>query len=51
MAILFDPDAFSDIPRHHLERLMRKIDWLWVNRTIIRHHPLSETLSGFSNGA
>ena len=47
MALLFDPAAFSDIPKHHLERLMRKIDWLWVNRMVIRHHQLSENLSGF----
>lgn len=46
MALLFHPDAFSDIPKHHLERLMRKIDWLWVNRMVVRHHQLSENLSG-----
>ena len=47
MALLFDPDAFSNIPEHHVERLMRKIDWLWVNRLLVRHQPLSENLSGY----
>ena len=47
MALLFDPAAFTDIPKHHLGRLMRKIDWLWVNRMVIRHHQLSENLIGF----
>jgi len=47
MALQFNPDAFEDIPSHERGRLMRKIDWLWVNRMIIRHVPLSGDLSGF----
>lgn len=47
MGLLIDPDALSDIPQHEGKRVMRKIDWLWVNRTIITHFPLSENLSNF----
>jgi len=47
MALRFDPDAFKDIPRNEFERLMKKIDWLWVNRFLVTHFPLSGGLSGF----
>jgi len=47
MGLLFDPDAFSKIPPNEVKRLMRKIDWLWVNRMLVTHFPLSQNLSGF----
>lgn len=47
MALLFDPDAFSSIPHKDADRLMKKIDWLWLNREYVTHQPLSEKLSEF----
>ena len=47
MALLFSPDAFEDFPHHDIERLKKKIDWLWVNRTLVRHVPLRWDLSGY----
>lgn len=47
MALLFDPDAFSSIPRSDANRILKKVDWLWLNREYVTHEPLSENLSGF----
>jgi mRNA-degrading endonuclease RelE of RelBE toxin-antitoxin system len=47
MTLLFSPDAFEDFPHHDIERLKKKIDWLWVNRTLVRHVPLRWDLSGY----
>lgn len=47
MALLFDPDALSSVPRKDVERIMKKIDWLWLHREYITHESLSENLSGF----
>jgi len=45
--LLFDPDAFSDIPRFERIQLIDKIQWIWVNRRMIDHHPLRHDLTGF----
>ena len=47
MALLFDPDAFPSIPRQDTEHIMKKIEWLWLNREYVTHKPLRENLSGF----
>jgi len=47
MALLFDPDAFKDIPHEEIDHIKRKIDWLWVNRLLVKHHPLHWDLSGY----
>jgi len=47
MSLLFDPDAFASVPRSDTDRIMKKIDWLWLNREYVTHEPLSENLSGF----
>jgi len=47
MALLFDPDAFSSVPQQDVERITKKIDWLWLNREYVTHEPLIENLSGF----
>ena len=47
MSLLYDPNAFSGIPKEEAMRIMKKIDWLWVNRENARHIPLGENLSGF----
>jgi len=47
MALLFDPQAFLSVPRQDAERIIKKIDWLWLNREYVTHKPLSENLSGF----
>ena len=47
MALLFHEDALSGIPRHDVERLLQKTEWLWKNRSTVNHFPLSENLSGF----
>ena len=47
MSLLFDPDAFASVPPSDADRIMKKIDWLWLNREYVTHEPLSENLSGF----
>ena len=46
MPLQYDPDALEDIPRHQLERIRRKVDWLWENRDKVFHFPLSHDLAG-----
>ena len=45
--LLFDPDALSGIPQLEGEQILAKTNWLWDNRRIIIHHPLSYELSGY----
>ena len=47
MALLFDQDAFSFVPRQDAERIMKKIDWLWLNREYVTHKLLCENLNDF----
>ena len=48
MPLLFAPDAFEDnIPRHEIERIKKKVDWLWVNRTLVKHEPLRWDFTGY----
>jgi len=47
MALLFDKDALSDIPRQDAQRLVEKTEWLWANRRAVTHHPLSANLATF----
>ena len=47
MALLFDPNALGGIPEHDQIRLLEKANWLWENRTFVRHMPLSHNLAGF----
>jgi len=47
MALLFDPEAFSSIPHSDADRILKKIDWLWLNREYVTHEPLGENLRGF----
>ena len=47
MALQFDPDALADIPRQDIDRIMKKIEWLWQNRDVVPHECLNENLSGF----
>jgi mRNA interferase RelE/StbE len=47
MALLFAPDAFKNIPGSEVDRLNRKINWLWVNRLLVKHEPLHWNLSGY----
>ena len=42
----FAPDAFSGIPRLEREQLLDKVQWIWVNRRMIDHHPLRHDLTG-----
>ncbi len=41
------PEALSSIPTRDVERVLKKIEWLWTNRRLVVHHPLSANLSGF----
>lgn len=41
-----DPDALSGIPRFAREQLLDKVQWIWVNRGMIDHHPLRHDLVG-----
>ena len=47
MSLLYDPDAFSDIPKQDCRRLISKAEWLWVHRKDIIHHPLASNLSDY----
>ena len=47
MGLRFSPDAFEDVPENDRERLFNKVEWLWANRQLIAHWPLSENLSGY----
>jgi len=47
MTLLFDPDALSSVPSKDAERILKKIDWLWLNREFVTHETLCENLSGF----
>mgnify|MGYP001127080703 CR=1 FL=1 len=47
MPLLFAPDALDGIPPNDRGTLIRKIDWLWINRMMIAHHPLRGDLAGF----
>jgi len=46
MSLLFDPSALASVPRSDVDRIMKKIDWLWLNREYVTHETLSENLSG-----
>jgi len=43
--LLFDQNAFPDIPRFEREQLLDKIQWIWANRKMINHHPLRHDLT------
>ena len=47
MALLFAPDAFKDIQGSETDRIMRKINWVWENRFLVKHEPLRWDLSGY----
>jgi mRNA interferase RelE/StbE len=47
MSLLYDPDALVSIPHNDIDRVMKKIDWLWLNREFVTHESLSENLSEF----
>ena len=47
MALLYDPDAFLDVPHHEVERVLEKIDWIWANHNVLPHSSLSGKLSGY----
>lgn len=47
MALKIADDALDGVAPEDKERLLNKIEWLWSNRKIVTHHPLSGNLSGF----
>lgn len=47
MPLLFAPKALEDVPRREMDRLTRKINWLWVNRRVVTHSSLHGDLGGF----
>ena len=46
MALSFDPDALTDIPKQDAQRILDKCEWLWANRHSVAHHPLKSNLEG-----
>jgi mRNA-degrading endonuclease RelE of RelBE toxin-antitoxin system len=47
MPLRFDKDAFlAGIPQEDIRRLMARIEWLWANRRLVKHSPLSGQLRG-----
>ena len=47
MTLRYDDDAFADVPRSELQRLVRKTEWLWSNRAVLNHTFLTEKLNPF----
>jgi len=48
MPLLYAPDAFEDnIQRHEIERIKKKVDWLWVNRMLVKHEHLQWDFTGY----
>lgn len=47
MSLLYDPEAFSGLPKLESKRLKNKTEWLWVHRKEIIHHSLTSNLSGY----
>lgn len=47
MGLSYYPNALAPIPQQDANRLKNKIEWLWANRELVNHFPLSENLSGF----
>jgi len=47
MGLSYHPNALAAIPQQDANRLKNKIEWLWANRELVNHFPLSENLSGF----
>jgi mRNA interferase RelE/StbE len=48
MPCRFRKDAFlPGISQEGARRVLEKIEWLWTNRRVVNHFPLSANLSGF----
>ena len=47
MPLFFVPKAFDNIPDDEIDRLERKINWLWVNRKLVTHMALHGDMKGF----
>ncbi len=47
MGLSYHPNALAAIQQQDANRLKNKIEWLWANRNLVNHFPLSENLSGF----
>lgn len=47
MALIYDPDAFEDVPSSEYRRFTRKCEWLWTNRHILTHTFLRHDLNPF----
>jgi len=47
MPLLYVEDALEAIPSCDADRIKRKIDWLWLNRSIVKHECLQGDFSGF----
>ncbi len=45
--LLLNPDALPGIPQSEVERILKKIEWLWDYRRIVIHRPLRYDLSGY----
>ena len=47
MSLLYDEEAFDSVPKQEHRRLVRKIEWLWQNRTILTHVQMRQDLNPF----
>ncbi len=47
MGLLYEPGALEGLPRQDAQRIRNKIEWLWANRSYVRHSPLRANLSGY----
>jgi mRNA-degrading endonuclease RelE of RelBE toxin-antitoxin system len=47
MPLLFPENVFEGIPYSDAQRLIEKMEWLWVHRRLVRHQSLSGSLSQF----
>ena len=47
MGLLYEVGALEGLPQKDAERIRIKIEWLWANRSHVRHFPLCANLSGY----
>jgi mRNA interferase RelE/StbE len=47
VGLLYEVGALEGLPQKDAERIQKKIEWLWANRSYVRHYPLSANLSGY----
>lgn len=47
MPLLYDPNAFRNVPKKDAHMLVSKMEWVWKHRHEIRHLALKDNLAGY----